>query len=128
MPWTGLDIRASAEVSSESPPKAHRPNNNPNPREHIFRNHKRSGSSCPRCRVVFDTDRLLALHLQEETPCELKKPLHEDEVLFITQEQERQLKKRTRNTVNEERWIKVFQVVFPDVPIDRIPSPCKSKL
>ena len=77
---------------------------------------------------MFKTDTHLAHHLQDETACEKIKPLSEDEVLFINKDQKEMLRPRSQRGLDEEeRWIRVFQVVFPDVSEDQLPSPCKFK-
>ncbi|KAK1750541.1 hypothetical protein QBC47DRAFT_393680 [Echria macrotheca] len=93
-------------------------------KEHILRKHKQPGFMCLRCRVNFDTEADLARHVQRDIPCELRKPPREQEILFITQDQEKQLKKRSSRKIGDrERWENVFRVVFPDVDVDQIPSP-----
>ncbi|KAK3379652.1 hypothetical protein B0T24DRAFT_675417 [Lasiosphaeria ovina] len=92
-------------------------------KEHIYRVHRQTGSPCPRCREVFETSSHLNRHLQQNIPCELSASLDEEEMLFINYEQEKKLKKRIRKGAAEERWVGIFQVVFPDVPENEIPSP-----
>ncbi|GAB1316364.1 hypothetical protein MFIFM68171_06574 [Madurella fahalii] len=92
-------------------------------KEHIYRVHQQTGSPCPRCREVFETSRHLNRHLQQNIPCKLSASLDEEEILFINYEQEQKLRKRVRNVAAEERWVGIFQVVFPDVPENQIPSP-----
>jgi hypothetical protein len=82
---------------------------------------------CLRCRVIFDTETDLARHVKQEVRCDLRESPSEEETLFITQDQEKELKKRSsRKKGDKERWNNVFRVIFPDVPVDQIPSPCKS--
>lgn len=52
--------------------------------------------------------------------------MEDEEVLFINHEQEQKLRKRVRKGAAEDRWVNIFQVVFPDFPKDQIPSPCKA--
>ncbi|KAK0711768.1 hypothetical protein B0H67DRAFT_555696 [Lasiosphaeris hirsuta] len=91
-------------------------------REHIYRVHLQPGSACARCEEVFPTKQQLDRHLRQNIPCDLSTSSG-DEVLFITYEQEQQLRKRVRKGKDDERWVGVFQVVFPDVPEHQIPSP-----
>ncbi|KAF4449294.1 hypothetical protein F53441_7412 [Fusarium austroafricanum] len=92
-------------------------------KEHIYRRHQRPIHRCARCLVFFEDERELIEHTRAEQRCDNQSAPAEEEIIYITQAQERALRKRHRNIPEEERWILVFQVVFPDVPADHIPSP-----
>jgi len=94
-------------------------------REHIYRNHA-IPVHCPRFMTMFDSSPGLSDHLRQlgPTPCPLNSPRVLD---GFTEDQEAQLKYRaTHGLCEEEKWKKVFRILFPDVPEGLIPSPCKS--
>jgi hypothetical protein len=96
-------------------------------REHIYRRHQRPTVQCTRCLVSFANDETLAEHLRGESRCENKTPSPDEEIIYITKSQERELRKKKKNVPEEERWFNSFRIIFPDIPNDRLPSPCKPK-
>jgi len=55
-------------------------------------------------------------------PCDVREGLPDG----ISKTQEKMLKKRGKRTATEvEKWIEMYQIIFPHVPVDQIPSPCK---
>jgi hypothetical protein len=94
-------------------------------REHIYRCHQRPDVYCDRCLVSFTEEGKLAEHLRADNRCENKAAPSDGETIYITQSQERALRKRKRMVPEEERWLNSFQIIFPDVPKEHIPSPCK---
>ena len=76
---------------------------------------------------MFLTKQQLDDHLRQDVPCQVR-VLSEEESLCITYEQEQQLRKRARKGKgkDDERWVSIFRMIFPDVPEHQIPSPCKN--
>jgi len=97
-------------------------------REHVFRRHRRLDFSCPRCFELFPDQHKLNDHIRArpEDQCDISSPQRERECLRISYAQEKKLQKRPKNLAQKERWIWIFQILFPDIPSDQIPSPCKS--
>lgn len=94
-------------------------------REHIYRRHQRPTFQCTRCLISFANEETLAEHLRAESRCENKTPSPDEESIYITQSQERDLRKRKKDIPEEERWFSCFRIIFPDIPSDRLPTPCK---
>lgn len=83
---------------------------------------------CQRCHVTFADEKGLEEHAQAEIPCIVRKgPLSHQ---GITPEQRTRLKSRKKvnrdaNQTEEERWVELYSLLFPEVPKDQIPSPCE---
>ncbi|KAK3361472.1 hypothetical protein B0T24DRAFT_641663 [Lasiosphaeria ovina] len=92
-------------------------------KEHIYRRHQRPTFHCTRCLVSFANEENLAEHIRGEVRCENRTAPPDEETLFISQSQGQALRKRKKDVPEEERWTTVFQIIFPDVPADHIPSP-----
>jgi len=123
MLWAWLGLRTQGQVSlvpssSFSRLMIHR--------EHIFRRHQRPTVHCTRYLISFDDEEQLNQHLRAQTRCENMTGPITKETTYITRTQERALRKRKKNVPEEERWLTVFRIVFPDIPTDRPPTPCKS--
>jgi hypothetical protein len=70
---------------------------------------------------MFKEDEELTAHAQSTSdPCEIRPILAVD---GLTAEQKKKLKPRDKNRSEEERWIKIYQICFPNDT--EIPSPCK---
>ncbi len=94
-------------------------------REHIYRRHQMPTYRCNRCFVAFGDEEKLREHNRAATQCEVQIAQLDEETIYICQAQATELRKRQRDVQDEDRWVKVFQIIFPDVAIDKIPSPCK---
>lgn len=44
---------------------------------------------------------------------------------YIDSTQEAALRARITNATDEEKWGKIYKIIFPGTPDDAIPSPCK---
>lgn len=78
--------------------------------------------------MSFANQEVLAAHLRAERRCENETPSTEEEIMYITQEQERELRRKRKNIREEDRWFNYFRIIFPTVPDDQLPSsPCKPK-
>jgi hypothetical protein len=97
-------------------------------REHIYRRHQRQTVQCARCLSSFPDEETLDGHHRGEIQCEKKTPSPDEEVIYITRSQERDLRKKKKNMTEEERWFRYFRIIFPKIPNDQLPSsPCKPK-
>lgn len=94
-------------------------------REHLYRQHTAKNFTCRRCSEPFDTEAALDEHSQAIPACQPKPQALDLEVLHITETQVKKLRKRQKGVDEEARWVHVFQILFPDVPRDEIPSPCE---
>jgi hypothetical protein len=94
------------------------------PREHLYRNHMLS-IHCLRCQHTFPTEIQLFDHTRAEPPC-LASPNPPLEGLNALQE--RRLRSRKRDTevrTEEDKWRKVYKILFSDADENQIPSPCE---
>lgn len=65
-------------------------------------------------------DEELTAHQSASDPCELRPNKVVD---GLTAEQKKQLKPRDKNNSEEQKWIKIYKICFPNDT--EIPSPCK---
>ncbi|KAK1834546.1 hypothetical protein QBC39DRAFT_18453 [Podospora conica] len=99
----------------------------PRLKEHIARCHLRNTVDCTRCFVSFKTQRELNEHLRSQTRCEINSPCPLKDRMYITQAQERAVKKRKKNVPGEEKWLDLFRIIFPDASVgNQLPNPCES--
>ncbi|OIW23839.1 hypothetical protein CONLIGDRAFT_111396 [Coniochaeta ligniaria NRRL 30616] len=93
-------------------------------KEHVYRKH--APPYCQRCHITFADEKGLEEHLQAETPCTVRKGRLSHQ--GITPEQRTRLKSRKKvnrdaNQTEEDRWIELYSLLFPEVPKEQIPSP-----
>ncbi|KAF5722440.1 Nicotinate-nucleotide diphosphorylase [Fusarium mundagurra] len=92
-------------------------------KEHLYRRHRQPPYRCARCWQPFTDEQGVMDHQRTDEPC----PLQEMEyVEGFDAAQERSLKSRKRATQKlseTEKWRRVFNILFPHVLDDDIPSP-----
>jgi hypothetical protein len=98
-------------------------------REHLYRRHALPKFVCDCCFEPFQDADSLRLHHRAEMPCPVREE-PQDAFEGVTPAQEVQLRSRKRSRIGvrdtgHEKWIHIYQVLFPEET--RIPSPCKSK-
>ncbi|KAK3899230.1 hypothetical protein C8A05DRAFT_37168 [Staphylotrichum tortipilum] len=91
-------------------------------KEHVYRRHQTPTAQCVRCQVSFANQAALTEHLRAERQCENKTPSPDEEIIYITQDQERELRKKRKNVPEEDRWFENFRIIFPNLPDDQLPS------
>jgi hypothetical protein len=93
-------------------------------REHVYRRHARP-VLCSRCYLELENDEALAAHTRLEVPCRIveAEPL---EVEGYTKEQEKRLRSRKRPSgkTERDRWVDMYQILFPNDSSTSIPDPC----
>ncbi|KAI0540446.1 hypothetical protein GGR58DRAFT_130039 [Xylaria digitata] len=92
-------------------------------KEHLYRKHRQAKFRCVRCWTPFESEKDHINHQRATTPCELR---DREPVEGFDADQEKQLKSRKKKNhiVSEvDRWKAVFQILFPHVSADKIPSP-----
>lgn len=88
-------------------------------KEHLYRSHAQP-ICCPRCYQMFDADSDLSIHLRTQ-PCQIASP---QPVEGIDRETLKALRKRSPPLkLEEDKWRDTYQLLFPDVPQQDIPSP-----
>ncbi|KAM5362064.1 hypothetical protein ACJZ2D_012731 [Fusarium nematophilum] len=95
-------------------------------KEHLYRRHRQPKYRCGRCWQHFKDEEGYLNHQRTPQPCPLREMEH---VEGFDAAQERSLKSRKRanpELSETEKWKRVFQILFPHVLDDDIPSPCKS--
>ncbi|KAI0145165.1 hypothetical protein GGR57DRAFT_517375 [Xylariaceae sp. FL1272] len=90
-------------------------------REHVFRKHRLPPHQCPRCLRLFEGRDDLATHLREPEPCGLLQDY--EAPVGVTPDQLEKLKRRKSGISDEQRWIDMYKILFPDVLDDEIPTP-----
>lgn len=96
-------------------------------REHVTRRHLRTTVDCTRCFKCFESELELNEHLRSQTRCEVTSPCPLKDRMYITQVQQRAIKKRKKNVTGEEKWLDLYRIIFPDVSVGNQPlNPCKS--
>jgi hypothetical protein len=90
-------------------------------KEHLYRAHAQS-IYCPRCYVMFDADVDLSNHLRS-AQCPVTEP---QPIEGIDRETLKALRKRSPALrLEEDKWRDVYHLLFPEVALEDIPSPCK---
>jgi hypothetical protein len=90
-------------------------------KEHLYRAHAQS-IYCPRCYTMFDVDMDLSNHLRS-AQCHVSAP---QPIEGIDRETLKALRKRSPALrLEEDKWRDVYHLLFPDVTLEDIPSPCK---
>jgi hypothetical protein len=93
-------------------------------KEHLYRSHAQP-IFCNRCYQMFDSDNELSSH-QRADPCPVSAPQSVD---GIGRETLKGLRKRSPALrLEEDKWRDTYQLLFPDVSAEDIPSPCKYTL
>jgi len=77
---------------------------------------------CERCEAVFTTDKDKKSHLRVTPPCEIKEPPQRSDARIDPDQEEQVRLRETKSSSQDERWRRVFAVIFPG---EDIPSPCK---
>ena len=89
-------------------------------KEHLYRSHTQS-IFCPRCYSMFDADTELNTHLRTQ-PCAIAEP---QPIEGIDRETLTNLRKRSHPLrLEEDKWRDTYQLLFPEVEVADIPSPC----
>ncbi|KAH8882374.1 hypothetical protein GQ53DRAFT_753672 [Thozetella sp. PMI_491] len=98
-------------------------------KEHVYRKHRRP-HRCQRCWETFENADALLHHHRSPQPCQLQDHTPVD---GIDENQEKKLRSRKRETNESDRdtkdpvevgkWRAMYNVIFPDVPLEDIPSP-----
>ena len=80
---------------------------------------------CTRCYTTFPTETALEGHSRQVEPCQIRPGLDRPE--GFNKDQEKRLKNRrgVAGKSEEEKWIAIFRILFPDDLENTIPSPCK---
>ncbi|KAF4538624.1 Zinc finger c2h2-type protein [Lasiodiplodia theobromae] len=82
-------------------------------KEHLYKKHRALGTRCSRCLETFDTEDALQDHQRAPDACELRQPPQSS---GFSKDQERQLRSRKRSPgcmSEEEKWLEVYRILFP---------------
>ncbi|KAK4143441.1 uncharacterized protein C8A04DRAFT_28866 [Dichotomopilus funicola] len=88
--------------------------------EHIYACHPRR---CTICLVSSGDGPRVCEHLRTATEPEDRMLSPDEEMMRVTQLQEEMSKEPGENLTDQEQWVRVFRILFPDVADDKIPSP-----
>ena len=89
-------------------------------RGHLYRHHMIY--PCQRCKEVFRSQEAVRLHLTRTQGCELRDVQIGDGITNEIVEQLKCKKKTHRGETEEDRWQKIYALLFPGASL---PSPCK---
>ncbi|KAI1862314.1 uncharacterized protein JN550_010321 [Neoarthrinium moseri] len=89
-------------------------------KEHVYRCHA-IPLHCFRCHEVFDTESNLAEHQRQVQSCEVR--ISGIELQGLTNEQERLLRRRSKESQEEKKWKEMYRILFPDDREADMPSP-----
>ncbi|KAI2640778.1 hypothetical protein GGS26DRAFT_177639 [Hypomontagnella submonticulosa] len=93
-------------------------------KEHLYRRHRLPPFRCNRCAWEFQNSKELALHQRSTQPCDLQ--MVEDQLEGVNSEQEAQLKSRKKDSTNkseEEKWVDMYCILFPNIDPSDAPTP-----
>ncbi|KAN0110859.1 hypothetical protein V8E51_007246 [Hyaloscypha variabilis] len=85
---------------------------------HLYRQHR--VHQCQRCKVVFDSQESLDIHVEGFKGCEARNDLPIDGVTGKIKEKLQTRKKAYPGQTEAERWGEIYQVLFPN---EEVPSP-----
>ncbi|KAK3384138.1 hypothetical protein B0T24DRAFT_715896 [Lasiosphaeria ovina] len=88
-------------------------------KEHIYRTHTLP-IHCSRCGMIMKSDSQLWEHQRQAEGCQVRLV---DLPEGINNEQEKQLRKKKQRETEEDRWLEMYRIIFPDEDGDLIPSP-----
>jgi hypothetical protein len=79
---------------------------------------------CPRCYLTFENEDQLNNHFLAATVCERRTAIP---IEGFNKEQHRALKERKAmfRATEEQRWVAMYLILFPDTVLGKVPSPCK---
>jgi hypothetical protein len=89
-------------------------------RGHLYRHHR--VFQCQRCKDVFQNPEDLDGHFVAVTSCELRLIKPAEGITSTLEKQLRSRKKACRDETEEERWKRIYEILFP---IEPAPSPCE---
>jgi hypothetical protein len=95
------------------------------PREHLYRRHRQQKFRCNRCGATFANEDLLEDHQRLTRPCPLRDKAAAE---GFGESQERLLRVRSPKSAGDtevHRWRQIYKIIFPNVDVKDIPSPCK---
>ncbi|KAK0733128.1 hypothetical protein B0T26DRAFT_669566 [Lasiosphaeria miniovina] len=88
-------------------------------KEHIYRTHTLP-IHCSRCGMIMKSDSQLWEHQRQAEGCQVRLV---DLPEGINTEQEKQLRKKKQRETEEDRWLEMYRILFPDEDGDLVPSP-----
>ncbi|KAI0847223.1 hypothetical protein F5Y00DRAFT_242022 [Daldinia vernicosa] len=90
-------------------------------KEHIYRNHCSARRRCDRCFSEFENMYDLQQHRRSETPCPIQDSHNCIDTIDETQKGE--IRKKQRGISEEEKWKKIYRIIFKLDPTSEVPSP-----
>jgi hypothetical protein len=83
---------------------------------------------CPRCRLIFTAETLLRDHQRATLPCPLRDGPSDEGFDAAQEKRLRSRKKEQPNMTEDDKWRKVYMILFPNDDYGKMPSPCKGTL
>lgn len=74
---------------------------------------------------MFNNQNELNNHFRTAADCEIKSLAYDISDEGFNDEQEKALKKRVQGATEEEKWIDMYRILFPDAAGNNIPEPCE---
>ncbi|KAI1654028.1 kinase-like domain-containing protein [Daldinia decipiens] len=90
-------------------------------KEHIYRNHCSARHRCDRCLDEFENMYDLQQHRRSETPCLIRDSHNCIDTIDETQKGE--IRRKQRGISEEEKWKKIYRIIFKLDPTSEVPSP-----
>ncbi|KEF51929.1 uncharacterized protein A1O9_11919 [Exophiala aquamarina CBS 119918] len=82
-------------------------------KQHLYRTHQRPEWYCGNCYQNFDSREQLNEHNRERPPCDRSTARYEE---MMTDNQLKEIKRRSPENSQHQMWYKIFQLLFPDAP------------
>ncbi|OTB17740.1 hypothetical protein K445DRAFT_9597 [Daldinia sp. EC12] len=83
-------------------------------RQHVIRRHMQA-IHCPRCFMTFDRQPELEYHFRQSSPCPIKNSQDLEGVTADQVELLRRASKFLRSISDEEKWYRIWDILFPDI-------------
>jgi hypothetical protein len=93
-------------------------------KEHLYRSHEILWQ-CERCGEVLENEADLRRHQKSETPCQVRSFVPAGGMTLERRDQLRSRKRAAGWKTEEEKWLDIYSILFPDDDLSNMPTPCK---
>ncbi|ETS77484.1 hypothetical protein PFICI_11358 [Pestalotiopsis fici W106-1] len=96
-------------------------------REHLTRVHRLPKYTCPRCCDPMDDQSKLNDHPRSDTPCEKRDVTRMQGINDAQDKKLRECRKTTGTLTEEQKWLDIYMILFPEANPKALPSPYYSR-
>ncbi|KAF2999570.1 hypothetical protein E8E14_003613 [Neopestalotiopsis sp. 37M] len=96
-------------------------------KEHLNRVHRLPKYACPRCCDPMDDQSKLNDHLRSDKPCEKREVTRMQGINDAQYKKLRERRKTTGTLTEEQKWLDIYMILFPEANRKALPSPYYSR-